>query len=92
MSFPTKYYQHSQMAIFPNIKLCHNKKKIHSELKSPATGTWELQTTKNGTYLVKIKSKEVLGETSGVVKLQVKNPKIAASQLWIKGIVYILGQ
>ena len=61
-------------------------------MKSPATGTWELQTTKNGTYLVKIKSKEVLGETSGVVKLQVKNPKIAASQLWIKGTVYMLGQ
>ena len=63
-------------------------------MKSPATGDWKEEIAKIGTsiYLVKVKGSKVLGETSGVVELQVKNPKIAASQLWIKGIVYILGQ
>ena len=63
-------------------------------MKSPATGDWKEEIAKNGKsiYLVKVKGSKVLGETSGVVELQVKNPKIAASQLWIKGIVYILGQ
>ena len=65
-------------------------------MKSPATGKWCELKNKTGTaiYLVKdsCKGSKVLGETSGVVKLEVKNPKIAASQLWIKGTVYILGQ
>ena len=75
-------------------------KKIHSGKLKSATGTWCELKNKTGTaiYLVKGvckpygKGSKVLGETSGVVELQVKNPKITASQLWIKGIVYIIGQ
>ena len=77
-------------------------KKIYSDkLKSLPTGAWKeeknkTQTDKTGTaiYLVLTNKKgsKVLGVTSGVVEPQVKNPKIAASQLWIKGIVYIIGQ
>ena len=83
------------MTIFPHIKCCHNKKKIHSdELKSPASDDWNEVKNITGTaiYLVQVKGGKVLGETSGVVEPQVKNLKIAASQLWIKGIVYIIGQ
>ena len=86
------------MAMFPHIKFCHNKKKIHSgKLKSPATGTWreekiKNQTDKTGTAIYLVKGSKVLDETSGVVELQVKSPNITASQLWIKGIVYIIGQ
>ena len=70
-------------------------------MKSLPTGAWKeeknkTQTDKTGTaiYLVLTNKKgsKVLGVTSGVVEPQVKNPKIAASQLWIKGIVYIIGQ